>query len=272
MRKPFNPNHKNKPSHTLLIEAMNKKNRQTGLCNSFFIGGLLLLAVGSKEAKAQDAPEAQDSSVTTESTAAAISRTPSVGITLGTSGIGLQGILPLDRHFSLRGGFSVIPTFSYTRTDKVGTTSLEQKFRTGFVNIHVLADYYLPVLQKAGFRLSGGFAWFVHAQSKVRSIPVGEYYYGEIPINDERMGDINTTVKRNGIAPYLGAGFLNLYNGKRLHLSFDLGTYYLLPEANVTMESTGYLTGNERNQEQLKENLKGYRWLPVVQVGLYYKL
>ncbi len=251
---------------------MNKKNRQKGLCNSFLIGGLLLLAMGNNEAKAQ---EVQDSSVTTETTETApvaVSRTPSVGITLGTSGIGLQGILPLNNHFSLRGGFSVMPTFTYTRTDKVGTTSLEQKFKTGFVNIHVLADYYLPVLQKAGFRLSGGFAWFVHAQSKVRSVPVGDYYYGEIPINDERMGDINTVVKRNGIAPYLGAGFLNLYNGKRLHLSLDLGTYYLLPEANVKMETTGYLTGNERNQEQLKENLKGYRWLPVVQVGLYYKL
>ena len=251
---------------------MNKKNRQTGLYNSFFIGGLLLLTMGSNEAKAQEVQEAQDSSVATGSTTSVVvAHTPSVGITLGTSGIGLQGILPLNNHFSLRGGFSVIPTFNYTRTDKVGTTSLEQKFKTGFVNIHVLADYYLPVLQKAGFRLSGGFAWFVHAESKVRSIPVGDYYYGEIPINDERMGDINTVVKRNGIAPYLGAGFLNLYNGKRLHLSFDLGTYYLLPEADVKMESTGYLTGNERNQEQLKENLKGYRWLPVVQVGLYYK-
>ncbi len=251
---------------------MNKANRQTGFWNSgLLLGGLLLLSISSKEANAQ---EVQDSSVATEnatSTPPAV-HSPSLGITLGTTGIGLQGIYPLNNHFSLRGGISVIPAFNYTRTDKVGTTTLEQKFKTSFVNIHVLADYYLPVLQKAGFRLSGGFAWFVHAQSKVRSIPVGDYYYGEIPINDERMGEISTVVKRNGIAPYLGAGFLNLFSTKHLHLSFDLGTYYLFPEANVKMEATGYLTGNERNQEQLKENLKGYRWLPVVQFGLFYKL
>ena len=249
---------------------MNRTNRQKSFWNSsLLLGGLLLLSISSKEAKAQD-----DSSTSVESAAPApiAARTPAVGITLGTTGIGLQGILPLNNHFSLRGGFSVVPAFNYTRTDQIGTTALEQKFKTGFVNIHVLADYYLPVLQKAGFRLSGGFAWFVHAQSKVRSIPVGEYYYGEIPINDDRMGEISTVVKRNGIAPYLGAGFLNLYSSKHLNLSFDLGTYYLLPEANVKMEATGYLTGNERNQEQLKENLKGYRWLPVVQFGLYYKL
>lgn len=249
---------------------MNRKNRQKGLwSNSLLAGGLVLLSLHANKAGAQDL--VHDSSMAPGVATSAV-RNPAIGITLGTTGIGLQGILPLDQHFSLRGGFSVIPTFTYTRTDQIGTTSLEQKFKTSFVNIHVLADYYLPVLQKTGFRLTGGFAWFVHARSKVRSVPEGEYYYGEIPINDDRMGEIRTTVNRNGIAPYLGAGFLNLYNGKHLNLSFDLGTYYLLPAANVKMEATGYLTGNERNQQQLKENLKGYRWIPMVQVGLYYKL
>lgn len=253
---------------------MNSKNRQSnGSSKGLFLAGLLALSFGGGQLHAQESGTmtAQDSS-TSMTTPSPVVHTPAIGITLGTSGIGVEGIYPLNNQFSLRAGLSWIPTFNYTRTDKVGTTTLEQKFKTGFVNIHVLADYYLPVLQKAGFRVSGGFAWFVHAQSKVRSIPVGDYYYGDIPINDDRMGDINTTVKRNGIAPYLGAGFLNLCSSKKLQLSLDVGTYYLLPEANVKMVTTGYLTGNERNQEQLKENLKGYRWLPVVQVGLSYKL
>ncbi|RYD83303.1 MAG: hypothetical protein EOP84_08095 [Verrucomicrobiaceae bacterium] len=135
----------------------------------------------------------------------------------------------------------------------------------------MLADYYFPVLRQAGFRLTGGFAWFVKAKSDVTSVPVGNYYYGDIQINDERMGEIRTSVTRNGIAPYLGAGFLNLYSNKHINVSLDLGTYYLLPEADVNMKATGYLTGNERNQEQLKENLKNYRWLPVAQFGVYYK-
>jgi hypothetical protein len=237
--------------------------------NNLLTTTLLLLALGGGNALAQTGT-AQDSSIGSM-TQTTITHTPALGITAGTSGIGLQGIYPLNNSFSLRAGFSVIPSFTYTRTDKVGTTTLEQKFKTGFVNLHVLADYYLPVLQKAGFRVSGGFAWFVYAKSDVTSVPVGDYYYGDIQVNDDRMGDIKTVVKRNGIAPYLGAGFLNLYSNEHINLSFDLGTYCLLPEANVKMEATGYLTGNERNQEQLKENLKGYRWLPVVQFGLYYK-
>jgi hypothetical protein len=236
--------------------------------NNLFTSTLLLFTLCGSTALAQDSSVPNEASQAGTTTAP---HTPAIGITLGTSGIGLQGIYPLSQDFSLRAGFSVIPSFNYIRTDKIGTTSLEQKFKTGFVNIHVLADYYLPVLRQAGFRLSGGFAYFVNAKSDVTSKPVGDYYYGDIQINDERMGDIKTTVKRNGIAPYIGAGFLNLYSNKHINVSFDLGTYYLLPEADVKMEATGYLTGNERNQEQLKENLKGYRWIPVVQFGLYYK-
>lgn len=237
--------------------------------NQLFTATLLLFALssGSVMAQTEATPDTSGGSATTNT----VPHTPALGITLGTSGIGLQGIYPLNSSFSLRGGFSVIPTFTYTRTDKIGTTNLEQQFKTGFVNIHVLADYYFPVLRKAGFRLSGGLAWFVHAKSNVVSKPVGDYYYGDIQVNDERMGDIKTSVSRSGIAPYLGAGFLNLYSNKHINVSFDLGTYYLLPEADVNMTATGYLTGNERNQEQLKENLKGYRWLPVAQFGVYYK-
>ncbi|WP_162903390.1 hypothetical protein [Taibaiella koreensis] len=253
---------------------MNSRHRRSDKgSKALFLAGLMALSLGSLHSGAQesDAIAMQDSSVATAAPVA-MAHSPAIGITLGSSGLGIQGIYPLNNQFSLRAGLSWIPTFTYTRTDKVGTTTLEQKFKTGFVNIHLLGDYYLPVLQHTGFRVSAGLAWFVHAQSKVRSIPVGDYYYGDIQINDDRMGDINTTVKRNGIAPYLGAGFLNLFSSKQLQLSLDVGTYYLLPEASVKMETTGYLTGNERNQEQLKENLKGYRWLPVVQVGLYYKL
>jgi len=254
---------------------MHSKQRQSDKGRkALFLAGLLALSFGSRQASAQEsnAAETPDSSTAAVAAPVTITHTPAIGITLGSSGLGIQGIYPLNNQFSLRAGLSWIPTFSYTREDQVGTTRLEQKFKTGFVNIHLLGDYYLPVWQKLGFRVSAGLAWFVHAQSKVRSIPVGDYYYGDIQINDDRMGDIKTTVKRSGVAPYIGAGFLNLFSSEKLQLSLDLGTYYLLPEANVKMETTGYLTGNERNQEQLKENLKGYRWLPVAQVGLYYKL
>lgn len=238
--------------------------------HNLFTTALLLLALGNSKVMAQATTTENDAATAAAPTP--VSHTPSIGITAGTSGIGLQGIYPLDAHFSLRGGFSIIPTFTYTHTDQVGTTALKQQFKTGFVNLHVLADYYLPVLRKAGFRLSGGLAWFVQAKSDVRSIPVGDYFYGDIQINDERMGEISTVVKRNGIAPYLGLGFLNLYSSRHINLSFDLGSYCLLPEAHVKMEATGYLTGNERNQQQLKQNLKDYRWLPVAQIGVYYKL
>ena len=195
----------------------------------------------------------------------------SIGLLLGTAGIGFQGSITLNKSWGLRAGFQIMPSFTITQDDKIGRTDLEHKYKINLANIHVLADYYLPFAQRMGLRITGGFAGFLSAKADVVSIPVGEYYYGEIPINDERMGDVKTKVKRSGIAAYLGAGFLNLVNTEHFALSADIGSYYLMPSANVEMTATGYLEGNERNQEQLKENLKGYRWVPVIQIGLNYK-
>jgi len=195
----------------------------------------------------------------------------SVALLLGTAGIGAQGNITLSKSWGIRAGFQIMPAFTISQDDKIGRTDVEHKYKINLANIHVLADYYLPFAQKIGLRVTGGLAGFVSAKANVVSVPIGEYYYGDIPINDERMGEVKTKVNRSGVAAYLGAGFLNLVNTKHFGLSADIGSYYLLPAADVEMTASGYLSGNERNQEQLKENLKGYRWLPVIQLGFHYK-
>jgi hypothetical protein len=212
--------------------------------------------------------------VTTTTTTEQSDRPASIGLTLGTPGIGLEASIPLDKNFCLRPGIGYIPKFNYTYNAVLGQYSVSNKFKTELLHIQLLADYYLPVLHKAGFRVTAGIAGFLIAKSEAVTVPTGALYYGDIPINDDpaRMGEVKSKVTRNGVAAYVGAGFQDLVNGKHFGLSLDLGTYYSLVDPTVEMTTTGYLVGNERNAKQLKDNLSSYRWLPTLQIGLHYKL
>lgn len=194
----------------------------------------------------------------------------SVGLLIGTAGIGLQGVATLGGNWGLRAGLQVLPSIKLTQEDKIGKIDVEHTYKINAGNFHVLADYYLPVLRSTGFRLSAGLGLFFAAKADVSSVPLGDHYFGEIQINDERMGTVESKVTRGGVAPYLGTGFSHLVRAGKFGLSLDLGSYYLLAQPNVKMSATGYLTGNERNEAQLEKNLEGYRWAPVVQIGLNY--
>jgi hypothetical protein len=176
-----------------------------------------------------------------------------VGAIVGTAGLGLQANIGLSGSWGIRAGFQFLPGAKINQDDRIGKVDVEHKYKINTFNIHALADYYTPFLSKLGFRFTGGLSAFLTAKADVTSVPVGEYYHGEIPL-------------------YLGTGFARLIKAGNLSISADLGTYYLFSKPDVEMTATGYLKGNERNQEQLKTNLKGYRWLPNVQIGIHYAL
>lgn len=195
-----------------------------------------------------------------------------VGAIVGTAGLGLQANIGLSGSWGIRAGFQFLPGAKINQDDRIGKVDVEHKYKINTFNIHALADYYTPFLSNLGFRFTGGLSAFLSAKADVTSVPVGEYYHGEIPLNDDRMGEVKTKVTRGGAALYLGTGFARLIKAGNLSISADLGTYYLFSKPDVEMTATGYLKGNERNQEQLKTNLKGYRWLPNVQIGIHYAL
>ena len=197
----------------------------------------------------------------------------SLGLVVGSSGVGLEFTASLDPRFHLRAGFGYVPKFNYNMDERIGQYNVTNQFRTELFQLHFFGDWMLPVMQGAGFHLTGGVAGFAGAKSKVVTVPVGEYYYGEIPINDDpqRMGQVNSTVTSSSIALYAGIGWQNIIDTRHFGLSVDLGAYYALAAPTVDMTTSGYLVGNEINRGQLQENLKQYRWLPNLQLGFHYK-
>lgn len=197
------------------------------------------------------------------------SRPITVSLLLGTSGAGAGLRMPLDDRWQLHTGITWLP-FNFNIPSSIGDRKVEGRFDNAVGAVHLIADYS-PFLKKKGFRLSAGLAYFFAMRSTIALSPKGGYDFGDLKIKEEDLGRITAKVNRQGLAPYLGIGLLKLYDNNRFHISFDLGTYFLAGGLNVEIEDSGFLSGNERNESVLKENLANYRWLPLLQVAFNYR-
>jgi hypothetical protein len=195
-------------------------------------------------------------------------RPMTVSLHLGSQGIGASvklGVLP---KVNMRVGFSLIP-LNYSRGEEVSTYEADVKLKGNFSNAHVFGEY--RPFAKSSFRLVAGVGYFFSGQTTVDIQPEGTFYYGEIPVTGEQIGKVKGTVDWKGIAPYLGIGIFNSMPKRKFNINIDLGTYYLA-KPKTSIEGTNMLVENKSNEEQLNENLKGYRWLPVLQFNLNYRL
>lgn len=193
-----------------------------------------------------------------------------LSLLLGTSGAGAGFRLALQERWNIHAGITWLP-FNFGIPGTIGDRKIESRFDNAIGAVHLLADYS-PFLKKKGFRISAGLAYFFAMRSSIILSPKGGYDFGDLKIKEGEIGEITAKVSRAGLAPYLGIGLLQLYGSNRFNVSFDLGTYYLAGALDVKIEDSGYLSGNERNESVLKENLKNYRWLPVLQVAFNYRL
>jgi len=75
----------------------------------------------------------------------------------------------------------------------------------------------------------------------------------------------------SGVCPYFGLGLVKAFPTKRFNINLDLGTYYL-NQPTAAFAGTGIFSGNSSQSAQLQQNVKDYRWLPVVQLNFNFKL
>lgn len=192
----------------------------------------------------------------------------SVQLTLGGQGIGAEfryGFLPA---LSGRLGASFIPIELNNVLDFKGLKS-DNKLSAKFTNIHLLADY--TPFKSNLFRVVGGAAYFIKGNTGLLVTPTGTYNYGDIVIPPDQVGKFNTDIDWKGFAPYLGLGLFKSFPQHRFNINLDLGTYFL-PQPAVTVNGTGLLSGNDSQQPVVADNVKDYRFLPMLQLNFNYKI
>lgn len=226
-------------------------------------------------AQEMSAPEIQETESLSENYNLPFFKRPSAaGIHVGTQGLGLHYQVAISDQWSVKAGFGWMPelnkTKNYSSID--ATTSLT----ASFANIHVLGEYRLFHRSPSRFlnstRINFGLGMFLANEVSGLAISNQTLKYGLITLNKEDIGTLNASVKWNAVAPYLGFSFFqSIPSVKNLGLSADAGTYYI-GKPQVTVTGTRYLEDNADLEAGLAENLNGYRWLPVLQLSLNYRI
>lgn len=197
----------------------------------------------------------------------------SVGITVGTQGIGAEVGVPLSTRFNLRLATSLLPYEGDVVKKFNSAYDYNTDFKVEFMNLSAFLDW--QPFPSAGsffrkFALTAGGAYFYKAGGNAKVMLADDYYVGEIAFTPEEVGEINTVVDWKGWSPYAGLGWHNITITDNFNLGLNLGAYYLgSPDINMT--ATNWLSSNPAvNEPILRRNLKDYKWLPKFEIKFAY--
>lgn len=191
----------------------------------------------------------------------------SVNLHLGSQGVGAELKYNFYKKFSARFGVSIVP-IEVNNIISLDDVNTDDKFSAKFTNLHLLFDY--PVIGQ-GVRVVAGGAYFLKAKGAIaRTAKEGEGF-GDVTYTPEQLGTLTANIDWKGFAPYAGFAFFRAFPKKRWNVTLDMGTYYLAtPKTSFT--STGMLSVDEKSRQQFQSNMSGYRWMPVLQLNINYKL
>lgn len=159
----------------------------------------------------------------------------SLGVTLGTTGIGFDVATPVTRFFQLRAGYSFMPKFSY-KTDvnyKVQgyklKTPVEGKFSLG--DAKVLIDFYpiksSPFHATVGAYIGKSEIADVQNTTPIAGLAPGEgLEIGDYVISPDRDGIARATIEVKSFKPYVGLGYGRSVPKGRVSVSGDLGVQF----------------------------------------------
>lgn len=192
---------------------------------------------------------------------------------LSTQGPGLEVKYVPQPGFNLRAGASMLPlafNTSYTVQSRPADAAVDVEI----ANAHLLVDWH-PFIKSDSFSskilLSTGAAYFWKSRGDAVVTYDGPFDFNDVEIPANEVGELYGSIQWNKVAPYFGFGFENPRPKNRVNVGFAIGTYYM-GEPTVEVTGTKYLTDTESDEQELRENVSPYQFLPVVQVNLNFRL
>ncbi len=191
----------------------------------------------------------------------------SLGLKLGTLGIGVEGTYQLSPKWGLRGGLN---RYDYGYEDDLDGVDYDGDLKLS--SITLLADYR-PF--ESGFRLSGGAVINDNAIKGV-ALPADFYDIGDETYTLAETGTLSATADFDDLSPYVGIGY-DFASSSNLRFNIELGVL-VQGSASVEILSTGgSLSSDPAFQAELasearfyEDDLKDYDVYPVLSIGLQY--
>jgi hypothetical protein len=220
--------------------------------------------------QAQKGNGATDSTATTPSVAKTNTDTTkqgksfgamSLGLHAGSSGIGLQYNITLNKYFTGRfeGSYIAKKDYIYNLVSDGVNVKNDISVATGLIGL--FADIHSP---KAKFlNVTFGVVY------DLTSIKLDQSFVNASPSKD--LGTLTLTSKINHVNPYVGIMLGNPIPKKKVNLSFEMGTYYI-GAPKVTWTGQGIVAPTADQSAIIERNIKNYSWMPVLSLHLNYKI
>lgn len=212
----------------------------------------------------------------TAATAASVAHADNfaIGVQAGTSGVGLGVTYNLTETLNVRGNYNYL---TYSRDETVDDINYDLDLKLS--NVELLLDWH-PF--GGGFRLSSGL---ISNGNKLTGTGTARgdrtVEFGDQVFNASEIGRVDAEVDFRSVAPYLGLGWGNLFNGGRLSLTADAGVLFqgspsasvqATPAAGVDpIVATRLQAAVTAEEASLEDELKAFKHYPIVRVGLAYR-
>lgn len=187
----------------------------------------------------------------------------------GSQGLGGDLRMGLVHKLSLRLGSAYTP-ITYLGSVRNSGLVVNYNINANFLNFHSWVDY-APFNHAEGLRLVGGMAYTYRGLLNTSFVPTGNYTFNGYILTGADIGKLNFGLTLKGFAPYMGLGFAKSFPNHFFNINLDLGTYYInAPTVKIT--GTNLLSDNYKLEPKINDNIKDYRWIPVLQLNFNFRI
>lgn len=193
-----------------------------------------------------------------------------IGGNIGTPGLGVELKYRLNDSVVVRGGGDWM-NFDYDHSYSGVDYSAKLKTSTG----GLFLDWHPG---QGGFFVSGG-GYFGERKAKLDGTPTGPTEIGGVVFTPAQIGTITGDVEMSKTQPFLGLGYDNTFIGDSRWGFRVLGGVSFSDNPKVDLTASGGALSSDptfqvelqREEDDVRDDAKGFKYFPIVQVGLSYR-
>jgi hypothetical protein len=192
----------------------------------------------------------------------------------GTLGAGLDISHMISNSFAIRANINGL---SYNDTRDI--SDIDYDTDLNLLTVGLLGDYY-PF--ENNFRLSAGVYYNDnHAEGTYTPTAGSSFEFGGNTYTSSQIGKIDTSADYDDtVAPYIGIGWGNKSNSSGWGFTFDVGALY---QGSTQVHTDPTINPNlptaiknqikadiEIERQEIEDDIKDYKWYPVIMIGINY--
>lgn len=189
-------------------------------------------------------------------------------VSFGSPGISFEYARKLNKKLSAKIVYYTFNISDFEREDveiKDDLVDLKANLEVAIIDLGI---EYLP-FNNSSFKLTAGLGYLSNVNLNAVFTYKEDVIVGTVVIKNENVGQIEADVNWSGIAPYVGIGFGRAIPKNRFGIGFEIGSYYTSsPDVNLT--ASNLLAPTAEQEDNLRESLESYKFIPKIQIRLAY--